>query len=120
MSKRKTLLYGIMGLLCIAFAKVSKAQVARLQQGIIYKQGSSVRLGSVKVRNKRTGITVRSDMYGVYAVRAEAGDSLELSGAGYSDGQVVVNDFLTKVSYLIPAAELPEVEIKGNALLADL
>lgn len=104
----------------LSFAGISKGQVLKIQQGIIYKQNSGIRLGSVKVENRRSHATTQSNMYGFYTIMAAAGDSLELTGAGFQTSSVVITDFLTKVSYLVPATQLQEVVIKGNSLLADL
>lgn len=110
------MLFGI----CLSFAKVSRGQLVKMQQGIIYKQNSGIRLGSVKVVNRRSNAIAQSNIYGAYMIMAAVGDSLELTGAGFQTNSVVITDFLTKVSYLVPATELPEVVIKGNSLLADL
>lgn len=117
MSKRKLILLLVIFLF---FAKVSNGQLVKMQQGIIYKQNSGIRLGSVKVTNKQSHAITQSNLYGLYSIMAAVGDSLELTGAGFQTGSVVITDFLTKVSYLIPSAELLEVMIKGNSLLADL
>lgn len=110
----------VVGALCLSLVQALQGQSVKMQQGIIYKQGSSIRLGSVKVFNKQSGITVKSDIYGVFYIKAAVGDSLEISSAGFQASNSVVTDFSTKVLYLIPAIELREVVVKENSLITDL
>ena len=117
MDRRKTLLFYV---LFIFVANTLKGQPVKMQQGIIYKQGSSIRLGSVKVFNKQSKQTVKSNLYGVFNIMAALGDSLEISSAGFQTINSIVTDFLIKVLYLTPDVELPEVVIKENSLITDL
>ncbi len=117
MYKRKITL---LCMLCVCLINTLRGQPVKMQQGILSKQGSSIRLGSVKVFNKRSKQTVKSNLYGVFNIMAALGDSLEISSAGFQTINSIVTDLLIKVLYLAPAVELPEVVIKENSLITDL
>ncbi len=40
--------------LCLSLVQALQGQSVKMQQGILYKQGSGIRLGSVKVFNKQS------------------------------------------------------------------
>jgi hypothetical protein len=91
-----------------------------MQQGLFYKMGTSIRLGSVKVLNKRSLAIVKSNTIGVFIIPASGGDTLEISSPGYLAVNFVVTDFADKVLFLKPNIELSEVVIKENSIQADL
>jgi hypothetical protein len=97
-----------------------KGQSQKVQQGLIYKTGTNMRLGSVQVFNKRNLINVKSNIYGVFAIPASVGDTLEISCADYNSNEFIVTDFTDRVCFLKPAIALSEVVIKESSIQADL
>lgn len=106
--------------LCLSLVQALQGQFVKMQQGILYKQGSGIRLGSVKVFNKQSSIIVKSNIYGVFNIKADVGDSLEITSVGFQTTNFIVTNFLIQVLYLVPIIELPEVVIKENSLITDL
>ncbi|MDB5008079.1 MAG: hypothetical protein JWP45_2472 [Mucilaginibacter sp.] len=102
----------------IAF-KETNAQALKLQQGLLIKKGTAIRLGSVQAINKRSGIKTATNIYGVFSIPASAGDTLEFSDNNFQSNYFVVTDFTDKIMYLDPAIELNEVVIKENSMQAD-
>jgi hypothetical protein len=107
-------------LLFISVCDQSYGQSEKPLQGLIYKAGTSLRLGSAKVINKRSLNTTKSNIYGMFSIAASAGDTLEISYAGYNSNEFVVTDFTDRVFFLKPAIALPEVQIKETSIQADL
>jgi hypothetical protein len=95
-------------------------QAQKVQQGLVYKTGTSMRLGSVQVFNKRNLIKVKSNIYGVFTIPASAGDTLEISCADYNSNEFIVTDFTDRVCFLKPAIALSGVVIKESPVQADL
>ncbi len=95
-------------------------QTGKLQQGIFYKAGTDLRLGSVKIYNKRSSAVARSNLFGMFALPSAPGDTLEFSLDGYRDTQFVVTDLSDKIIFLGAANLLPEVLIKEKSIEADL
>ena len=56
----------------------------------------------------------------MFNIAAALGDSLEISSTRFETINSIVTDFSTKILYLIPVIELPEVVIKENSLITDL
>jgi hypothetical protein len=106
--------------LCLSLVQALQGQSVKMQQGILYKQGSGIRLGSVKVFNKQSSTIVKSNIYGVFNIKADVGDSLEITSVGFQTTNFIVTNFLIQVLYLVPIIELPEVVIKENSLITDL
>jgi hypothetical protein len=110
-------------LLCLGFLSVygqANAQSAKVQQGLFYKAGTSIRLGSVQILNKQNSVTAISNIYGTFSIPAAAGDTLEISCAGYNDTQFIVGDLTDKAFFLKPALALSGVVIKETSVQADL
>jgi hypothetical protein len=103
---------------CLFFNKVL-GQV-KTQQGIIFKQETSIRLGSVQVINVKTSIRTQSSIYGEFNIKAVAGDTLLFSGTGYENKKIIVSDFKDQIIYLKPFTELSEVVIRANSVQKDL
>lgn len=104
----------------LMLVSAAHGQTEKLQQGIVYKQGTGTRLGSVHIFNKHTAGNAMSNIYGVFGIAASTGDTLILSSAGYSPLYFVVTDLLDKIFYLQPVTELAEVVIKENSIRKDL
>lgn len=59
------------------------AQEAGTVRGIIVESGSSTRLGSATIMNKRTGQTTASNGVGTFEIHAQVGDTLTITLMGY-------------------------------------
>jgi hypothetical protein len=97
-----------------------KAQIAKVQQGLVLKSGAATRLADVEVLNKRSHITIRSNTEGVFSIVALPGDTLQFSNTNYLAQEFVVTDFADKLIYLQHVIELAEVVIKENSLIKEL
>lgn len=95
-------------------------QSAQTQQGIIFKTGTSIRLGNLKILNKTNGLTHSSNLYGVFNMPAKTGDTLEISGDGYQTKSIAITDFKAQIIFLEAFVNLPEVVIKGHSHAEDL
>ncbi|MDB5136839.1 MAG: hypothetical protein JWP37_3442 [Mucilaginibacter sp.] len=105
--------------LSIAIYCSAKGQ-STMQQGLVYKVGTSIRLGSVRILNKRSLTVVKSNTIGVFRIPASSGDTLEISSPGYLAVDFIVTDFADKVLFLKPNIALSEVVIRENSIQADL
>ena len=113
---KKTLLLLVITLIAI---QTSSAQL-KVQQGMFLKQGTSIRLGSVQVTNKRLSIKNKSSIYGEFQITANSGDTLLFSSPGFLSTIMIVSDFQDKIIYLQPIIELSEVNVKANSVRKDL
>lgn len=104
----------------LACASMIGAQTKHVQQGIIFKVGTNLRLGGVQIIDRRTSATAQSNLYGGFSIAASVNDTLNVSGDGYAPAQLVLTDLADKIIFLEPVYLLPEVAIKENKLLADL
>jgi len=92
------------------------AQAISQQQGLLLKSGTNIRLGSVRVLDKRTGTRAMSNTAGVFNIAASIGDTLTFSADNLQKKDVLISDFNDKIIYLDPAIQLNEVAIRENAL----
>ena len=104
----------------VIWASSGRAQTEHVQQGMVFKAGTNLRLSGAQIVNKRTSATVQSDVYGDFSIPASANDTLAVTCDGYTSTQVVVTDLLDKVLFLQPVYSLPGVVIKENTVLTDL
>ncbi|WP_426670403.1 hypothetical protein ACPPVU_03985 [Mucilaginibacter sp. McL0603] len=104
----------------LAVCNQSNAQSEKAQRGILYKAGTGIRLGDIQIFNKRSLITVKSNMYGMFTIPASVGDTLEISCAGYNNAELAVNDFTDKIFFLKSAIALPGVVIKETSVQVNL
>src|ERR1700712_779541 len=98
----------------------AEAQTLKIQQGLLFKTGTNIRLGSIWISNKRTLAIVKSNTVGVFNITALASDTLEFSGDHYQARNFVVTDFADKIVYMDPVIELQEVVIKENSVKKDI
>ena len=77
--------------------KTVSAQSEKMQQGLLLKAGSTLRLGNVKVLNKRSGLAERSNTVGVFNIAAEVGDTLSFGNEGYLNAELVVTDLADQI-----------------------
>lgn len=104
----------------LVWPSLNWAQSAHVQQGIVFKTGTDLRLSGVQIVDKRTPAATQSNFYGEFSIRAFVNDTLEATRDGYTMARFIITDFTDKMVFLEPAYTLPEVTIKGNTLLADL
>ena len=107
-------------LLFLSIYGQSYGQSEKPLQGLIYKAGTSLRLGSVQILDKQSLSTAKSNIYGMFSIAASAGDTLEISCSGYNSNEFIVTDFTDRVFFLKPAIALPEVQIKETSVQVDL
>ena len=110
----------LIGLLLFVWPSLSRAQSSRVQQGMVFKIGTNLRLGGVKIIDKRTSATTQSNLYGCFTIAASANDTLEITLEGYAPAQFVVTDLADKIIFLEPVYTLPGVVIRENTIFADL
>jgi hypothetical protein len=104
----------------LAICNQSNGQSEKAQQGIVYKAGTDIRVGNVLILNKRSLVTVKSNMYGMFSIPASVGDTLDISSAGYINTELAISDFADMISFLKPATALPGVVIKETSVQNDL
>ncbi|MES2064700.1 MAG: hypothetical protein V4456_22475 [Bacteroidota bacterium] len=105
--------------ICLLLFNAASAQL-KTQQGMLLKQETNIRLGSVQIINKKTLVRTQSSIYGEFSIKAAAGDTLLFSSAGYEDKKLAVTDLQDQIIYLKPFDELPEVVIRANSVQKDL
>jgi len=115
-SKNIILLYLFYFVICSG----AEAQSVKMQQGLFYKAGTNIRLGSISVLNRRSRVTVKSNTIGVFSISGLPGDTLAISSPGFTTTSMVITDFTDQVLFLTPNTDLPEVVIKENSLQTDL
>jgi hypothetical protein len=96
------------------------AQTVKVQQGLLLKNGTSIRLGSVQVLDKRSMARARSNTVGVFNIPASIGDTLTFTSDNFQSDDLVVSDFTDKVVYLKPVIQLDEVIVKEYSLKSDI
>jgi len=96
------------------------AQNLKIQQGLLVKANSNIRLGNVWVLNKRNLTKVKSNTTGVFNIMALAGDTLLFSSDNYQTSSIIVTDFTDKIIYMEPVIQLQEVFVKENSIKNDI
>ena len=104
----------------ISFVSLNQLFAQNIQKGILFKNGTSLRIGSVIVLNKRTLTQARSNIYGVFSMSSKAGDTLQFKSDNYQTTEFTVQDFTDKVVFMTPIIQLDEVVIKENSLKSDI
>jgi hypothetical protein len=113
--KKLILLFVILGHIYLADAQANKSQ-----QGLLLKNETNIRLGSIQVLNKRNQARTRTNTAGVFTITALPGDTLAFSGDGFENNIFLVTDLADKVIYLNPIRQLPEVQVKEYSIKYDL
>jgi hypothetical protein len=99
---------------------VAYAQELKVQQGLLLKFGSNIRLGGVKILNKRNRVRTLSNTAGVFNIQAVAGDTLSFVSDDYQHVDFMVTDMLDKVVYMQSITRLDEVVVKESSLKSDI
>jgi len=106
--------------ICLIVSERVKGQQPKIQQGLLLKSATAIRLGNVRVLNKCSGEAARSNTVGVFNMAALPGDTLRFESAGYLTDEFVVTDLADKIMYLQPVIELAEVVIKENSIIREI
>ncbi len=101
-------------------ASITQAQPIKIQQGLLFKIGTSIRLGSVSVFDKRSRIKVMSNTIGVFNIPAQRGDTLNFTSEGFQPTDFVVDDFADKIVFMPPIVQLNTVVIKEQSLKSEI
>jgi hypothetical protein len=117
MTIRKIILFCLFSL---AALNGTYAQNTKLQQGLLYKTGTNIRLGGIQVLNKRSLAKTRSSVLGVFNILALPGDTLRFSSDNFQSSNFVVADFTDKIIFLEPVIQLNEVVVKEHSLKNDI
>ena len=97
------------------------AWAQQVQQGVLFKRGTNIRLANAVVFNKSARYQVVTNNFGVFSILANSGDTLVLSHEGYAAQELVVSNFKDVILYLQPTANiLSEVVIKGETVRQQL
>lgn len=104
----------------ISVVSLNQLFAQNIQKGILFKNGTSLKIGSIIVLNKRTLTQARSNIYGVFSISASAGDTLQFKSDNYQTTEFTVQDFTDKVVFMTPIIQLDEVVIKENSLKSDI
>lgn len=101
---------------CLILGTVSKAQTLKVLQGVVFKKGTSTRIGNAAVYNATSNYTVATNTLGVFTMVASLGDTLVLSGPGYLNQEFIITSFKDVFIYLQPSNTLNEVKIQGETV----
>lgn len=111
----------IIALVLVAITIVNaNAQNEKVQQGLLLKTSTGIRLGGIQILNKRTLSKTRSSTFGVFNITASQGDTLSFTGDNLQSKNIIIADFADKVIYLDPAIQLDEVVVKEYSIKSDI
>lgn len=93
-----------------------KAQQEFMLNGVLFENGSKIRIALAEVGNKRNGYVVGSNDIGLFQIRAVVGDTLVVVKRGFNDLTVVVKSTKDLVLVLNRSVNmLNEVVITGES-----
>jgi len=107
-------------LLSLAASNAADAQAVKVQQGLLLKYGTNIRLGSFQVLNKRSHFKARSNTVGVFSIPAATGDTLIFTSDNFQQKEFIVTDLADKIIYMQPVIQLDEVVVKEHSLKSDI
>jgi len=107
-------------LLSLGASKATDAQAVKVQQGLLLKYGTNIRLGSVQVLNKRSHFKARSNTVGVFSIPGATGDTLTFTSDNFQQAKFIVTDLADKIVYMQPVIQLNEVVVKEYSLKSDI
>ena len=67
------------------------SQESGIVGGVVLENGTSIRVAQVNVRNLRSRNTVTTDLWGVFRIQAQVGDTLLFSKIGYENHSTVLH-----------------------------
>lgn len=88
--------------------------------GAIFERGTTNRIAGAQVINKKTGVNVTSNDFGLFQIKAKVGDTLLVIKAGYTDAETAVVSDKDIIIYLNGGRTLKEVNIKGQSKRQEL
>lgn len=91
-----------------------KAQQEFMLNGVLFENGTKIRIALAEVGNKRNGYVVGSNDIGLFQIRAVVGDTLVIAKRGFNDLTVVVKSTKDMVLQLNRGNMLNEVVITGE------
>lgn len=97
----------------------AEGQQDSVQNGLLFKKGTGIRLSGIRVQNKRNSAMTNSTIIGTFSIPARKGDTLEITGDGYENSSSIT-DLNDRIIFLKPQILLSEVVIKENTIGADL
>jgi len=95
---------------------IANAQAQKNIQGVVFRKGTTVRIGNAKVYNKNPGYSIVTDNLGLFNILASEGDTIKITHDGYLDHEFRVADFKDIFIYLQPSTLLSEVTIRGESV----
>jgi hypothetical protein len=103
-------------LLCLTtFAFSAPAQESSTIKGVVMEKGTPNRIAMADIVNKKTNISVKSNDFGLFQIRAVVGDTLVIYKQDYTDVQVVVPSQKDLLIHLSKASTtLNQVNIYGQ------
>lgn len=94
----------------------ARAQTQNVQQGVVFKQGTNIRVSNADIQNKKRGFRTRTNEFGMFGIPASEGDTIVISCQGYSSRQIVVQSFKAEIIYIPATLELATVTITAQTL----
>jgi hypothetical protein len=112
-------------LFLISFISVSaftsvRAQTGSVQEGVVFKKGTNIRISNAEIINKNTRGKVNSNDFGIFRIISSVNDTLQISGAGYITQVFIVRDFKDAIIHLQSTNELQEVQVKEKTIKQEL
>lgn len=89
-------------------------------RGLIMEKSGASRIGNVSILNKKTGIKVLGNEYGLFQITASVGDTLVFSKSGYVDVFKPVSAITDLVLQMQQVIELAEVKVVGQSKQEEL
>ncbi|NRF41719.1 hypothetical protein [Pedobacter foliorum] len=96
------------------------AQQEFILKGAILEKGTKTRVAAAQIVNKRTGLFVLSNDFGLFQIKTVPGDSLLVIKMEYSDGIAVAQPGKDLIVYLDRGTTLKEVNIIGQTKRQEL
>ena len=93
---------------------ISTALAQTTIRGAVLQDGTKERIEQVEIRNLRSGQTVHSNTFGLFAISCKVGDSLRVERIGYQTQKVDIKDFSDILIRLKITNQLKEVAITGK------
>lgn len=90
------------------------AQQEFLLNGVIFENGTKVRIALAEVKNKRSGFSSGSNDLGIFSIKANIGDTLLITKRNFNDLEVVVRTTRDLMLYFNKGTILNEVVITGQ------
>mgnify|MGYP001547538562 CR=1 FL=1 len=105
--------------LTAGFAYGLKAQVYDIR-GVVCTKGSNNRIAQAMITNKKSLRYVLSDGLGMFAIKANAGDTIEITKIDFTSVQQVVDGPANMVVFMQPVVHLDQVKIIGQSKQQEL